>query len=318
MLGATDRYLLDVDKMGQQAKDLEHLFTNLVSKPAETPEPPIETTLNVKAKPPPLPDTEDPLALLGFDIHYPPNTFSEIRRVYKETVKLYHPDVLLSPDSTEQEREVASANFARINSAFELLKKREEDKDNVYSYDMYIDGNRVTKTASSSYDDDDYRIDYDRIRQVIEYNQRYHPREKMWYEEEYEYYEPLLSQQARQERYWARKDGVYEYEDDYQTNWRNGGSYGERSMEGFLYSNEPEGTTHTYQTWSHRNMPKEGFPYKERLWNERHMFDTPRFSNEKYEYYNSNFARGYDRFREKWWTKEHDEYNSHFNGDFGP
>ncbi|KAL3791337.1 hypothetical protein HJC23_006066 [Cyclotella cryptica] len=305
MLGVTDQYLFDVNKMGQQAKEFENflsqgpqLFNTVVMPHLDR----SSTTNHVKTRPPPLPDTDDPYALLGLDALQPPTNFGEIRRAYKETVKMYHPDAILGPDANAEEREEASQDFARINSAFEFLKKREDEPVPEHTYEVYVDGDRwnTYTTPDNAYSSDAYEINYDRIREATEYRRR-NPRKMMWYEEENNYqprhngFGRVESQQQQSERWWARRDGAYEYVT----------------------------TTNSYQEAhtrrNYRERSKEGFPYKERVWNGRNFFDEQRFSNKQYEYYKTESRDGeYDRFREKWWTKGHNEYEPYFNGDFGP
>eukprot|EP00579_Thalassiosira_antarctica_P004288 CAMPEP_0201893858 /NCGR_PEP_ID=MMETSP0902-20130614/39526_1 /ASSEMBLY_ACC=CAM_ASM_000551 /TAXON_ID=420261 /ORGANISM="Thalassiosira antarctica, Strain CCMP982" /LENGTH=545 /DNA_ID=CAMNT_0048425763 /DNA_START=53 /DNA_END=1690 /DNA_ORIENTATION=- len=74
-----------------------------------------------KTKPPPLPKIDDPFLLLGLDSRNPTTDKKEIKRAYRKRAMQYHPDVILSPDSTKEERDVASKDFARINAAYEML-----------------------------------------------------------------------------------------------------------------------------------------------------------------------------------------------------
>ncbi|KAL7479289.1 hypothetical protein ACHAW6_005026 [Cyclotella cf. meneghiniana] len=306
MLGVTDQYLFDVNKMGQQAREFENFLShgpqlfNAVVMPQSDQS---SKNKNAKTRPPPLPNTDDPYVLLGFDTLYPPTNFGEIRRAYKETVKMYHPDAILGPDASAEEREAASQDFARINYAFELLKKKEEDLSLECTYEVYVNDHRKTNcddASGNAYPNHAYRIDYERIREAAEYRKR-NPRKKMWYEEEHNYqprhngFGTVESQQQQRERWWAQQDSVYEYPK----------------------ATNPYRKAPSRRKYSARHM--EGFPYKERLWNERHILDEPRFSNKQYEYYKTDQgAAEYDRFREKWWTKGHNEYESHFNGEFGP
>ncbi|KAL3823681.1 hypothetical protein ACHAXA_007252 [Cyclostephanos tholiformis] len=71
-----------------------------------------------KTKPPPLPKTDDPFILLGLD---PTADAKEIKRAYRKRAMQYHPDVILTPDSSATERDGASRDFARINAAYEML-----------------------------------------------------------------------------------------------------------------------------------------------------------------------------------------------------
>lgn len=74
---------------------------------------------------PTLPETNDPLELLGLDYRNPPETFDDLRRAFLKMAKKFHPDAVVS-DATRQEREAASLNFAKINSAYQLLKDKQE------------------------------------------------------------------------------------------------------------------------------------------------------------------------------------------------
>ena len=287
-----------------------------------------------KAKPPPLPKTDEPFALLGLDRFNPPSTFDDIRSAYKQAVKLYHPDVILKPDATEEERKLASDDFSRINSAFEELKKREDATSDAFEYDIYAHGERVAKsTAHQQYIyEDPYRIDYDRIRQN---GQHYSHRKRMWHEEKYYYYgAPIESQQAQRERWWGQheNDYVYQYDDvrtdQYQYNSRrdadfatyrqapaNEGTFNshQRTMDNFARS-EDYGFRDDRHNNNFHSYPSRGTPTMERWWEED--FDDTKFIEDDYRYYPHD--DGYDRFRDKWWTKGHDEYNSNLNGEFGP
>jgi hypothetical protein len=70
---------------------------------------------------PKLPDTNDPLELLGLDRRNPPENVNDIRLAFLRMAKKYHPDAVAADASPEQ-REKASVNFARINAAYQLLK----------------------------------------------------------------------------------------------------------------------------------------------------------------------------------------------------
>jgi len=72
-----------------------------------------------------LPRTNDPLELLGLDYRNPPESKEELRRAFLKMAKKYHPDSVAT-DASPEEREVASLNFARINSAYQLLKDKQE------------------------------------------------------------------------------------------------------------------------------------------------------------------------------------------------
>ncbi|EED94650.1 predicted protein [Thalassiosira pseudonana CCMP1335] len=71
-----------------------------------------------KSKPPPLPKTTDPFLLLGLS---PTTDPKEIKSAYRKRAMQYHPDVILSQDSSQSERQMASDDFAKINAAYEML-----------------------------------------------------------------------------------------------------------------------------------------------------------------------------------------------------
>lgn len=280
-----------------------------------------------KSKPPSLPKTDEPFALLGLDRFNPPSNFDDIRSAYKQAVKLYHPDVILTPDATEEERKLASADFSRINSAFEELKKKEDVASDVFEYDIYVHGERVTKSTGHQQPiyEDPYRIDYDRIRQNAQHSTR---RKRMWHEEEYYYGTPIESHQAQRERWWGQheNDYVYNYDDVMSNQYQNDS----RRYTDFSRYQAAPANQQTFNSYHNtrsndfdfrHNMdsdqlhshPSRNTPNMERWWKED--FDDTKFIEDDYRYYEHD---EYDRFRDKWWTKGHDEYNSKMNGDFGP
>ena len=166
---------------------------------------------------PPLPDTNNPFILLGLNVAA---SFDAVKRAYKERVKVYHPDKLIGPDASPEERKRANWDFARINSAYDILKRREnEDR---FEYEMFVDGAKVTRSVSMDKDQGRYRrdahhIDYDRIRQVAEYR-RTHPKKKMWYEEEHDY-QPINNGFQKDVSYcsnekWYNHLEMFEYEQE--------------------------------------------------------------------------------------------------------
>ena len=77
-----------------------------------------------RKSPPPLPLTSDPLSVLGLDASpesypsgYIPST--AVKRAYRQRTAQYHPDAIISPDSTKEERQKANDDFARITAAYE-------------------------------------------------------------------------------------------------------------------------------------------------------------------------------------------------------
>ena len=79
------------------------------------------TSTRLQAAPSPLPDTTDPFVLLGLDPNNPTADKKEIKRAYKRQAMRYHPDVVISTDSSPEERRRASEEFAKINAAYEIL-----------------------------------------------------------------------------------------------------------------------------------------------------------------------------------------------------
>lgn len=108
-----------------------------------------------------LPDTNDPLELLGLDSHNPPQTINDIRRAFLRMAKKYHPDTIAA-DATPEERERASINFARINSAYQLLKEKQDRLGDDYfatmlGGPMYEPRNsHIQQSFSRGYGYDDY------------------------------------------------------------------------------------------------------------------------------------------------------------------
>jgi len=80
---------------------------------------------------PQLPITNDPFQLLGLDYDNPPKTEKDIKRAFLKMAKKYHPDTVAA-DATPEEKDAASQEFSRINSAYravkEMLKQYEADK----------------------------------------------------------------------------------------------------------------------------------------------------------------------------------------------
>jgi curved DNA-binding protein CbpA len=325
-LGATDRYLTDVDA---HAKDFVERSTTFLQgvmhqqpqtvdgETASDNEVKKEAVKVKKSKPPPLPDTDDPLTLLGLDTLHPPTSFDQIKLAYKQKVKLYHPD-LLGPDATEIEREEYGEYFKRINEAFELLKKREEDPDQ-FMQDMF--DNRDQKSWQ---DDDPYHIDFDRIRRNAEYSKH----KRMWYQHQYYYGPSIESHQSQRERWWQQheRDYVYEYDD---VNYNQRGYYydsrgdARQSYNWHIHrdSREYSFNTGAFERYNRNDglfERREGY-HKQRSWIDDSFndpFKEAGYSEDQYDYYQSR--EGYHRFRDKWWSRGYDEYGSNLSGEFGP
>eukprot|EP00956_Cyclotella_meneghiniana_P000274 scaffold324_cov57-Cyclotella_meneghiniana.AAC.8 len=132
----------------------------------------------------------NPYAVLGLDSRNPPLEFDVIHKAYKMMAKKYHPDLILDPDCTEEERHLVNMNFARINAAYETLKANEAAE--ILEYHVYIDGNRVRRHVTincDSYYRDPTRPNYDRIIAMSKYREK-HPRKKLWFERKHEYDKP--------------------------------------------------------------------------------------------------------------------------------
>jgi len=80
-------------------------------------------------KPQQLPITDNSYTLLGFDYLSPPKDFALVQRAYRNLARQYHPDVVVGPDATEEEREKANADFMRINEAYEDIKSRKDEEE---------------------------------------------------------------------------------------------------------------------------------------------------------------------------------------------
>ena len=267
-----------------------------------------KTSEEQAAKAPPLPQTNNPLKLLGLTVAA---NFDAVRRAYKEKVKVYHPDVIVGPDTSPEEREKANWDFARINSAYDILKRKENEE--AYEYEMYVDGQQVTRTVYMNKDQRQHRrdahyVDYDRIRQVAEYRKT-HPRKKMWYEEDHEY---------------QQMNNGFEKDVSHCSNekWYN-------HLEMFEYEQEMGGPPYNEFISTQERMRRNGFAFgtdhhheHERFWHNRHTFerenrgwnedDSPctRFDGED--------DNSYDTYNDRWYRTaiEHEFGPSNNHGDY--
>eukprot|EP00984_Skeletonema_dohrnii_P006702 scaffold2381_cov196-Skeletonema_dohrnii-CCMP3373.AAC.6 len=262
------------------------------------------------AKAPPLPQTNNPFALLGLSVAA---SFDAVRQAYKEKVKVYHPDVLVGPDASQEERKQANWDFARINSAYDILKRREDEEVYEYEYEMYVDGEQVTRTMYVDKDQRQYRrdahyVDYDRIRQVAEYRNA-HPRKKMWYEEDHEYqsinngFERGASYCSNQK--WYNHLEMFEYEQEMGCPPYNGFVSNQERRNGF-------GGGHQHGQ------------VEEKFWHNRHTFETPNHGNAWYEDNSPNTGfdgeeeNSYDTYNDRWYrtAAEHEFGTSNSNDDY--
>ena len=67
----------------------------------------------------------DPFAVLN--IPEPTTDKSTIKKAYRRMAMKYHPDVVVSSDSTPEEKKKASDYFATINAAYETLMGKNSD-----------------------------------------------------------------------------------------------------------------------------------------------------------------------------------------------
>ena len=119
---------------------------------------------------PQLPLTNNPFELLGLDHDHVPRNAEDLRRAYLKMVRKYHPDAVAA-DATQEEREQASLNFARINTAYEALKKKRERLGDNYFATMMGGPMHYSRRsrwghhghAGGYNDDDDYDYDYGSI-----------------------------------------------------------------------------------------------------------------------------------------------------------
>ena len=122
------------------------------------------SAFSAAGNPPPLPSTTTPYEVLGFDSF--PNDFSVIQRRYRELARAYHPDRLVGPDATSEEREIANTNFQRINEAYETLKTK-QDEEEIEVIMMGGNGKRERKvkykTSTEIREKNPNRVNFDRI-----------------------------------------------------------------------------------------------------------------------------------------------------------
>ncbi len=255
----------------------------------------IESGTTKQNRPPPLLKTNNPWILLGIGTSA---TFDDVRRAYKEMTKKYHPDVVVGPDATVDERREANEAFSRINAAFEYFKRKESEE--VYEYNTYIDGERVTRSVvvvpDESQQMDPYRINYDRIIEMSEYR-KHHPQTKMWYEAENDYHQRhngfvTYSDAHSKGKWWytrrfaqindhgrkiPNKNKLWDNrKHDEQQVARSSGGFGFiRSQDWWwneVSSFEYEGSNnnHEYQMKNNNKSrsTKSAYPYKEKIWSE--------------------------------------------------
>lgn len=135
-------------------------------------------------QPPPLPITT-PYEVLGFDSF--PKDFTLIQRRYKELAKIYHPDRIVGPDATAEERDIATKTFQRLNEAYDTLKSR-QDEEEIEVIMMGGNGKRERKvkykTSEKIREQNPNKINYDRI---VELRDRKNVKAESWVNRGVEY-----------------------------------------------------------------------------------------------------------------------------------
>ena len=308
---------------------------HIIEKTTSTPV--IDDVEEQKFKPPPLPQTNNPFVLLGLS---PSANFDAVKRAYKNLVKLYHPDVAVGPDATSDERKQASWDFARINAAYDILKRRENE--DVFEYEIYVDGKQETRKVSLDKDQrrkDAHYIDYDRIREVAEYRRRY-PKKKMWYEEEHEYQPKTNGFETNEsfcsnEKWWNHLE-TFEYETQVdfpgydgsfvstqETIRREGFGFGapyyERRAEEPFWHNRHTFTKHVDDgRWWHDGWHDDTTirPHNDRWYNAAFEYDFGMRNGHDVEYFEP-IQYNYNP-NETWYRAQYDDTEPQCNGDFGP
>ena len=138
-----------------------------------------------RQQPPPLPITTTPYEVLGFESF--PKDFTLIQRRYKELAKIYHPDRIVGPDSTTEERDIATKTFQRLNEAYDTLKSR-QDEEEIEVIMMGGNGKRERKvkykTSEKIREQNPNKINYDRI---VELRDRKNVKAESWVNRGIEY-----------------------------------------------------------------------------------------------------------------------------------
>ena len=332
-------YNMDMEeRLHDQGREF-HAFVTTTNSPVFVQDAEIlskETTTNHGSsnRPPPLLNTNNPWKLLGLETGA---SFDEIRKAYKEMVKIYHPDVVVGPDASADERREANDDFARINAAFQFHKRKASEK--VYEYSMYIDGKQVTRSVVMSDEhqyNDPYRIDYDRLREMSEHRKR-RPKTTMWHEAENDYQQrhngfQSYSVDAYSKGQWCHTSGARHDVTgriiSTEQNWGNRMTAEQqesmRSDFGFSPVQDHWGDERSsYDVSKHnqeyqsrninkfRSTEKQPYPYKDRLWNESYSTEAPRRPTKTVDV-NDDDQRSYLPM-DKWWKGDETAF-----GDFSP
>ena len=118
----------------------------------------------------PQQDVRDPHMVLGLDRSSKP-TEADVQRAYRELAKKFHPDIVVGPDATPDERREANEYFALINEAYNDIKSRqdEEEIEVVIMGGNFAAGKRdkrvTIKTSEKIRQANPSRVNYDQILQ---------------------------------------------------------------------------------------------------------------------------------------------------------
>ncbi|KAL3807447.1 hypothetical protein ACHAXA_003976 [Cyclostephanos tholiformis] len=278
--------------------------------------------LQGRMRPPPLLNTNNPYILLGIQ---PGSSFDEIRSAYREMAKIYHPDVVVGPDASVDERREANWVFARVNAAFEVLKCK--DNEEVFDYSVYVDGIQETRSVAMP---DEYQ-QCDPYRKMSEYR-KHRPRTRMWYEDDRGYrslhndFEPYTVDAYSKGKWWLSK-GFDVIDDEFvpipsrEKLWekrqiierkevRRSG-FGENPVqaqwwdEGSAFQKANTGHSHEFQSRNSRQFHtriKQAYPYKDRISNE---WTSPPQRPSKIDV--DNDPRGRFAPKQKWWKGDETE-----------
>ncbi|KAL3764070.1 hypothetical protein ACHAW5_010440 [Stephanodiscus triporus] len=336
----TNQYFVDMEEnWHDQSRELDEFMstTPIIVQDAEILSK--ETNRNQgSTKPPPLLGTNNPFKLLGIQ---PGASFDVIRTAYREMAKIYHPDVVLSPDASADERKEANWDFARVNAAFDILKRKENEE--VFEYSVYVDGRQETRSVvmSDEYQQSDpYRIDYDRIMEMSQYRKR-RPKTRMWYEDDRGYqprhndFESYSVDAFSRGKWWLTRDfdardvefepipsreKIWEERQIFERQEVRRSGFGFNPVqdqwwdEGSAFDNRNTGHVHEYQSRNSRQVHakmKQVYPYKDRISN---GWTSPVDStHSSVETAVDNDPQGRFAQKEKWWKGD-----EKVAGDFSP
>lgn len=122
------------DDIHRQKSELDEFIMSHTASAESNASAETAATTQPPSPPPPLPDTNSPYRLLGLT---PGADFNDVRCAYKSLAKVYHPDAVIvgrldldSSDnvSLDERRKSASWDFARVNAAYNILKRTHDEE----------------------------------------------------------------------------------------------------------------------------------------------------------------------------------------------